>query len=100
MKITLPPSPDALSKEAAAIWTRIVTGWQLDDSGLLILASALESFDLMRKAQAILVREGIQVKDRFDQIKQHPAVTTERDARAAYLRALKALHLDFSSKER
>lgn len=48
----------------------------------------------MRKAQGILRREGIVIRDRFGQKKQHPATLVERDAKMALVRNLKALNLD------
>lgn len=66
----------------------------LDEAGLLILQTAFESFDTMRRAQEIIAREGMQLPDRFAQMKAHPLLTVERDARAQLLGALKQLNLD------
>lgn len=90
----LPKPPRGLSKEAREWWKKINDGWQLDDAALLLLGSALECFDRMRKAQGILRREGIVIRDRFGQKKQHPATLVERDAKMALVRNLKALNLD------
>lgn len=87
-------SPAQLSPEASAWWNKICDGWELDDAALLLLESALECFDRMREAQKILKREGIVIRDRFGQKKQHPATLTERDAKMAMVRNLKALNLD------
>ncbi len=65
-----------------------------DDAGLLLLTQAMESFDRLREAQAILATEGITIKDRFGQVRQHPATLVERDAKNMLLRSLKALNLD------
>jgi P27 family predicted phage terminase small subunit len=90
----IPKSPKHLGMEARKIWTQINNKWILDDAALVILESALESFDRMREAQQILKREGIVIKDRFGQEKQHPASLIERDAKNSMLRALKSLNLD------
>jgi P27 family predicted phage terminase small subunit len=89
-----PPAPERLSAEAKSWWAKIVSEYDLDDASLLILESALESFDRMRQAQALLKKEGIVVKDRFGQPKQHPATLIERDSKAMLLRQVKALGLD------
>jgi P27 family predicted phage terminase small subunit len=94
MKARLPDPPKQLSREAKAWWKKIVAQWHLDDPALLILEGTLESFDRMRQAQALLAAEGLVVKDRFGQPKQHPASLVERDAKQAVLRGLKALGLD------
>ena len=72
-----------------------------DDAGHLLLQTALESFDRMRQAQEIILQDGATIRDRFDQLKSHPQITVERDARSAMLQALKALNLDLEPlKER
>jgi len=88
-------APKHLSKEAKALWARLLKEYNIEDeAGLLILQTAMESFDRMRESQAIIKTEGMQVTDRFDQKKAHPLTTVERDSRAAMLAALKALNLD------
>ena len=93
-KPTLPPAPDHLTPEAAKWWSRFVEGWMIDPAGLMILEGSLEAFDRMRQAQAQIAEDGPCVTDRFGQKKQHPAILTERDSRAALLRGLKSLGLD------
>jgi P27 family predicted phage terminase small subunit len=88
-----PKPPSSLSSEAKRWWRKIVAGWELDDAGFLVLESALECFDRMRQAQAMLEKEGLIAKDRFGQDKVHPAVLVERDAKAGLLRALRAMNL-------
>ena len=66
----------------------------IDPAGLLLLQTALESFDRMRGAQESIATVGATVTDRFGQLRAHPMITVERDARAAMLAALKALNLD------
>jgi P27 family predicted phage terminase small subunit len=88
-------APLTLSPESRAWWRTLVSEYTIDDdAGLLILRTAMESLDRLRGAQAILRAEGICVKDRFGQPRQHPATMVERDAKTALLRSLKALNLD------
>ncbi len=87
--------PRGLSREACRWWRRLTTEYGIEDSaGLLLLTTALEAFDRMREAQAVLAADGLSIKDRFDQVKAHPLTTVERDSRAQMLAALKALNLD------
>ncbi len=65
-----------------------------DPAGCLLLQIVLESFDRMRGAQEAIAADGATITDRFDQLRAHPMITVERDARAAMLTALKALNLD------
>jgi hypothetical protein len=75
-----PGPPKALSTEAKRLWRELIEEFCIDDAaGLLLLQTALESFD---------------VKDRFGQKRQHPATLVLRDSRNLMLRSLKALNLD------
>jgi hypothetical protein len=65
-----------------------------DAGGLAVLSIAGEALDRLRLAQAAIEADGATVVDRFGQTKAHPLLPVERDARAAYLAALKALNLD------
>ncbi|MGC8541873.1 MAG: P27 family phage terminase small subunit [Phycisphaerae bacterium] len=90
-----PKAPVTLSAEAKNLWRRLLSEYELNDSAALaLLANALQAFDRMREAQALLARDGICPPDRFGQPRAHPAVLIERDSRAAMLKHLGALHLD------
>ncbi len=93
-KSIVPKPPKTLSREARAWWQKIVKEWEFDNPALLILGTALTSFDRMREAQKILDKDGIVIGDRFGQLKQHPAALIERDAKSVMIRALKTLNLD------
>jgi P27 family predicted phage terminase small subunit len=87
--------PKALSPEAKTWWRKLVRDYAIDDSaGHLLLENALQAFDEMRSAQAILEKEGQVFRDRYGQPRQHPATLVVRDARNLMLRSLRALNLD------
>ena len=89
------PAPKHLSVEARTLWRRLTDEYDIaDQAGGLLLATALESFDRMRQAQALIDKHGAVTLDRFQQLRPNPATTIERDSRAAMLAALKALNLD------
>jgi phage terminase small subunit len=48
----------------------------------------------MREAQDTVKKQGSYIKDRFGQLRPHPALQVERDAKGVLLRHLKALGLD------
>lgn len=88
-------APKHLSKEAVKWWNKIMESYEIEDeSGLLILSTALESFDRMREAQEIIKKDGMTVRDKWGQLKANPVCTVERDSRSAMLQALKQLNLD------
>lgn len=89
------PAPSHLSTEAKGWWRKVVNEYEIsDDTGLLLLQTALESFDRMRSAQRVIKREGQSVRDRFNFPRAHPLLTVERDSRAGMLAALKQMNLD------
>lgn len=89
------PAPEHLSESARQWWDSLTDEYGIDDqAGLLLLQTALESFDRMRDAQSAIARDGSILPDRFGQLKAHPALTVERDARGQMMAALKQLNLD------
>ena len=95
MKNSVMRPPKHLSAESKRWWQKISEEYRLDDeAGLLILQTACEAFDRMRGAQHQIAEDGTTFQDRFGQIKGHPLLPTERDARAQLLAALKQLNLD------
>ena len=88
-------APKHLTKEGQSPWNKLLNEYSInDEAGLLILTTAMEAFDRMRESQAIIKTEGMQVADRFGQMKAHPLTVTERDSRSAMMQALKQLNLD------
>lgn len=82
------------------MWASITAAYSIEDeAGLLLLQTAMESFDRMRQAQAVIAKEGITINDRFGQPRQHPATLVERDAKNQLMKALAALHLDLAPSD-
>lgn len=95
MKNTVYRAPKHLSADSKGWYRRIAAEYGVDDdAGKLLLQTAMEAFDRMRRCQEAIERDGEQVKDRFDQLKPHPLLQTERDARSQMLAALKQMNLD------
>lgn len=77
------------------MWASLREQYDIDDvAGLLLLTTAMRSFTRAERARAIVDKEGETLRDRWGQSKVHPAAAVERDARAAMLTALRALHLE------
>lgn len=88
-------APCGLSAAAKSWWKRLHEEFDLDDEGAyFLLETALKAFDRMCQAGALIEEHGIVIADKFGQLKPNPAVTVERDSRAAMLQAFKALNLD------
>ncbi|MBA4389980.1 MAG: hypothetical protein C0399_03480 [Syntrophus sp. (in: bacteria)] len=88
-------TPGHLSKQAKKLWTAILSEYSIEDAaGLHILRVALEAFDRAQAARELIDKDGLTITDKFNQVKPHPLLPTERDSRAAFLAGLKALSLD------
>ena len=88
-------APKHLTSEARQWWRSLVTDYDLDDpAGLLLLQTAMECFDRMRECQRVIAEDGVATRGSRKQIRSHPLLTTERDAKAQMLASLKALNLD------
>lgn len=93
----IPRAPAHLSKEAANWWKKILTEYELPEESLLILESALESFDRMRQAQEEIKTRGLIVKTlgKFgESIRQNPAVGIETESKRTMLACFRQLGLD------
>jgi len=91
--------PKHLTKQAQADWKRFHTDYQLDSDCEDILVELLESMDRKREAQAELKADGITVKNRFGELRPHPACAVERDMRLQILRCLRAIGLPLSEEQ-
>ena len=95
------PAPKGLSKDAASWWKRLHSEFDLDDAGAaFLLETALRAFDRMCEAATLVDKHGVCIADRWGQLRSNPAVTAERDARAAMLGAFKQLNLDVLPPQR
>jgi hypothetical protein len=58
------------------------------------LRVALEAHDRMRAAQKCIGKDGATIEDRFGQLRAHPLLAVERDARASFLAGMRSMNLD------
>ena len=88
--------PNRLSVESKRIWKDINGEWELDNAQLLLLKTALESYDLMSKCAEIIENEGILITSPSGIKKANPALNTYRDARTGFLSSWKLIgfHLE------
>lgn len=88
-------APAHLSREAQRFYRQIRKDFDLGDQpeALAILQVAGESWDRLQAARAALDANGTTYTDRFGAPRTRPEVAIERDARVAFLRALRELGL-------
>jgi P27 family predicted phage terminase small subunit len=95
------PDTAAVATEHLSAWSKRWVAGILGDAGetatdtdrkLLVLAA--EAADTAATARRLVRREGIVFTDRLSNIRAHPAVAIEREARAAFSRIVAQLGLD------
>ena len=93
----LAPAPAHLDKIEGVLWSAIVGDYKFGDAASLsLLTAALEARQRARRCREAVDRDGMAVPDRFGQLKPHPLLMAERDARAAFLAAMRLLNLDIA----
>ncbi len=83
--------PKGLSAEAKRIWTSIEKEWKLNRQEVILLQQALENFDQMREAQAIIKKEGLILEDEKMRKYLHPAATWEKTCKNNFQRFMKQI---------
>ena len=87
-----------LSPEAKRLFGKLQKEWNIrDEAGKFMLARAMECYDELTRAQEALHRDGEFIKDRWGQLKLHPATQRAKESRAHLLACVKALALDLES---
>ena len=87
--------PRHLSKCAASWWQDVTADYSLEAHHLKLLQAACEAWDTMQAARrALSDHGGLTFTDASGNIKAHPAVAMQRDARVAFARLVRELDLD------
>lgn len=82
------------------MWRSLHTEWIIAEPGsIAILVVGLESYDRSQAARKILDRDGLTIRDKFNQVKVHPLCAVARDAEAAFRAALRQLGVDKAPDE-
>lgn len=95
-KPQIPEPPVELACAGLAFWRRVQEEFEMEPHHLDLLASACQQLDRAAAAAAVIEAEGVTAKDRFGQVKTHPAVDIERNAHLAFCRLQRELGLDIA----
>lgn len=90
----IPVPPDHLTERAQKLWADTVDAFSLASHQLELLRRLCEASDRADEARELLAADGLTVVDRYGQVKPHPAVNIERDARLAEARLIRELALE------
>ena len=96
------PKPPSHLSPAARKWFReIAADYGITDrAGALLLAQAAECWDRAALCRETIASDGASVRDKWGQLKAHPLLAAERDAKAGFLAAVKHLNLDIAAVPR
>lgn len=86
--------PSHLSESAQSWWQSAVKEYVLEPHHLRLLQLAGEAWDRAQTARAVIDKDGITFKDDRNNIRAHPAIAIERDARTGFARLVRELDLD------
>jgi P27 family predicted phage terminase small subunit len=90
-----PQPPSHLGGPERQIWAGVFRDFDLStEMAIAVLTSALEAHQRARECRETILQEGMTVEGRDGQTKPHPLLSVERDARAAWLAAIRALGLE------
>jgi phage terminase small subunit len=87
--------PAGLRTATKRWWTEVVSSWELDVHHLKLLEAACRELDRAEEARLEIRKAGSTViKDRWNQLKEHPSRKIEREARITFARLVRELGLD------
>ena len=93
-----PSAPAHLEQQERKLWRDFMAANDFSDApALAMLRTALEAHQRARRCREAIDAAGEAVTDRFGQLKPHPLLNAERDARAAFLSAMRILNLDLTT---
>jgi P27 family predicted phage terminase small subunit len=87
-------APSHLTSTTRAWWRSVAENYVLEPHHLRLLQLAGEAWDRGQQAREILAADGITQRDDRGNIRAHPAIAIEKDARIGYARLLRELDLD------
>jgi hypothetical protein len=87
-------------KEGSKRWFRaIVDDYEPSHAEIRLLETACRAHDRAEQCRRLVDKQGVTVKDRFGQVKIHPALVEERQQRDLCRRAISNLSFDAESPE-
>jgi len=98
MKTKIPKSSIKLDKVGAKFRREVLKEYTFTDThDIRRLDLASHCLDRIEECRAVIETEGVFIKDRFEQKKEHPAVKCERDQKVVFCRILRELNLDIET---
>lgn len=92
-------APKNLSKESAKFWNDILKIYEMQPHHEKILEAACGEWDTVIESRAAIKREGAFFKDRFGQVKAHPAIQVEQKSKNLFRLLVRELGFDLQAPE-
>jgi hypothetical protein len=90
--------PRNLDKPGRSLWDRIMSDYQIEDSGgLEMLGQACAALDRAEECHALVARDGLVFKVKGGGLRENPAAKIELANRAFVVRTLSRLGLEFEA---
>jgi phage terminase small subunit len=89
----LPAPPPHLQPATQAWWIEVVATFAIQSHEYRTLEVAAVSWDVAETARAVVAAQGLSYTDSKGMIRSRPEVAIARDARVAFLRAMRELEL-------
>jgi len=87
-------APRELGTAGKGLWRVVTENFELEPHHLVVLEQAACALDRATTCREAIARDGQTIVDRWGQVKPHPLLAAERDARSSFVRCLSALGLD------
>ena len=95
-----PESNIKLNKTGRKFRRDVLKEYQIEDAhDLRRLELASYCLDRVEECQQLIEKDGAFIKDRFEQLKEHPACKVERDNKTLFARLIRELGLDLEQPE-
>ena len=94
----IPKPPAYLSDVSKAFWRTVTKGWELEAHHIRLLQIACESWDRALEAREAVSASGPYFTDRGN-VKPHPGIAVEQQARKQFIAALREIGLDVKAPE-
>jgi hypothetical protein len=92
--------PRSLKVKGKQFYKQVLSEYVFENSHhFTLLEQAAACLDRIHEAGELLERERHIIKDRFEQLKEHPAAKMERDNKILFARLLRELGLDLAKAE-
>lgn len=92
---TAPTPPEFLGKTGRNFWFKVHGDYVLQDAHhLRLLANACRALDVIEAAREQVKADGLVVKNRFGELREHPSANTERQSMQLFRQTIRELGLD------